>query len=194
MPFIAYRHLIWGDCPFINSVNPHHTCTHSRNKWGIWEAPSHIDHIWPYLTIWREIKTFHIKKYIRHSGKFVGNVNIFPGTLHFFQPCLYLCLWLSPQIRLLQAGQLFSLTIDLHCKVIAALFFTPFCRLVWGRCHAYTSVFGAFMRLNLKMWLQELFTHPHLHYASLLYPYTHRLSYPIHLSLCCDVRRRINQW
>ena len=31
--------------------------------------------------------TFHIKKYIRHSGTFVGNVNFFPGNLHFSQPC-----------------------------------------------------------------------------------------------------------
>ena len=30
------------------------------------------------LTIWREIKSFHMKKYIRYySGKFVGNVTIF---------------------------------------------------------------------------------------------------------------------
>ena len=41
------------------------------------------------LTIWREIMTFHIKKYIRHSGKFVGNVNFFPGNLHFFKPWLF---------------------------------------------------------------------------------------------------------
>ena len=39
------------------------------------------------LTIWREIMTFHIKKYIKHSGKFVGNVNFFPGNVYFFQSC-----------------------------------------------------------------------------------------------------------
>ena len=39
------------------------------------------------LTIWREIMTFNINKYIRHSGTFVGNVIFFPGNLHFFQPC-----------------------------------------------------------------------------------------------------------
>ena len=38
------------------------------------------------LTIWREIMTFHINKYTRHSGKFVGNVTFFPGNLYFSSP------------------------------------------------------------------------------------------------------------
>ena len=29
---------------------------------------------------------FSHTEYIRQSGKFVGNVNFFPGNLHFFQP------------------------------------------------------------------------------------------------------------
>ena len=39
------------------------------------------------LTIWREIKSFHMKKYIRYSVKFVGNITIFPGR-NLFQPCM----------------------------------------------------------------------------------------------------------
>ena len=51
------------------------------------------------LTIWREIMTFHIKKYIRHSVTFVGNVNFFPGNLHIFQP------WCK--VRHLKMGKLY---------------------------------------------------------------------------------------
>ena len=56
----------------IKCLNSHHL--DSGKKCGIWEASS------------RKIMTFHVQKYIRHSGKFVGNVKIFPGHLHFFQP------------------------------------------------------------------------------------------------------------
>ena len=56
---------------------------HSGEKWEIWEALS--QEIWPLGGKWM---TFHIKKYIRHGGKFVWNVTIFLGNMHFFQPCL----------------------------------------------------------------------------------------------------------
>ena len=55
------------------------------------------------LTIWREIMTFHIKKYTRHGWKCVGNATIFPGNLYFFPalmiPCVGSCQYLPPFLK-----------------------------------------------------------------------------------------------
>ena len=60
------------------------------------------------LTIWREIMTFHIKKYIRNSGKFVGNVNLFPGNFIFSSPAD------SPITTLIKSGEQDTIRISLY--------------------------------------------------------------------------------
>ena len=65
------------------------------------------------------------------EGQEVAGVQLGPGQAHPDSFSEYKQIRLSPQIRLLygiKSKAAISLTFDLHCKSIAAVFFIPVCR------------------------------------------------------------------
>ena len=106
------------------------------------QSPSHSPHHQYWSIFFLSFNSLPNSSYSQYrqslSGRieFLHRLSFGVQSLHFVNCTLYPIhsyFGLYPNIKNQQAA--IHLPIDLHCKAIAASFFIPYCRLIWGHCY-----------------------------------------------------------